>query len=67
MKLSDVLLKNYKISEYYDDVLKQCYCKYNNNIIVDYQNLKYCKSSAPLFYVISNKEFYLWKSLEMED
>ncbi len=67
MRLSDVLLQSYKISEYCDDELNKCYCKYSNNIIVDYKTFQYCKSCAPLWYVISNSPMYKWTKFEMEE
>lgn len=67
MRLSDILLTSHKISEYCDDEINSCYCKYSNNIIVNYKRMKFCESSAPLWYVISSISLFDWTELEKED
>lgn len=67
MRLSNILLTSHKVSEYCDDELNGCYCKYSNGIIVDYKRMKFCKSSAPLWYVISNTTMYKWDKLNEEE
>ncbi len=67
MRLSNILLTSHKVSEYCDDELNECYCKYNSGIIVDYKRMEFCKSSAPLWYVISNITMYEWNKLNKED
>lgn len=67
MRLSDILLTSHKVSEYCDDEVDGCYCKYSNNIIVDYKRMVFCKSSAPLWYVISNTTMFDWTKLNKED
>lgn len=67
MRLSNILLTSHKVSEYCDDELNGWYCKYSNNIIVDYKRMEFCKSSAPLLYVISNTTMYKWDKLNVEE
>lgn len=66
MRLSNILLTSHKVSEYCDDELNKCYCKYSNNIIVDYKTFQYCESCATLWYVISNSSMYKWTKFEMD-